>query len=68
METLEESLKYQQWYKELEQNGIVFKSVEALQLVHKPNGELLFALLKIDAHNAVGEKLLPVVLLREVIS
>lgn len=64
METLENSLKFRQWKALLESNGVVFKSIEPLELVHKPNGELLFALLRIDAHNPDGEKLLPVVLLR----
>ncbi|MCS7027785.1 MAG: NUDIX hydrolase [Bacteroidia bacterium] len=63
-ETLEESLKFKQWKSTLERNGIEFNSIQPLQLIHKPNGELIFALLHIDAQDRNGEKLLPIVLLR----
>ncbi len=61
---LEESLKYQQWLKTLQANGIVVNKVEPLQLIYKPNGEIIFALLSVDAQDKNGEKLLPIVLLR----
>jgi 8-oxo-dGTP pyrophosphatase MutT (NUDIX family) len=64
METLENSLKYKQWSKTLKQNGIDIKSVEELSITRKPNGDILFAKLKIDAYSKSGEKLLPIVLLR----
>ncbi len=64
MEKLQDSLKYKQWVKTIEENGINLKSVEELSISRKPNGEILFAKLKIDAYSKSGEKLLPIVLLR----
>jgi 8-oxo-dGTP pyrophosphatase MutT (NUDIX family) len=61
---LEESLKYQQWLRTLQANGIVVNKIEPLQLIYKPNGEIIFALLSVDAQDKNGEKLLPIVLLR----
>ena len=61
---LEDSLKYQQWRETLESNQITIHSVEPLSLTHKSNGEIIFAKLKVNATNAAGEKLLPIVLLR----
>lgn len=64
MERLEDSLKYRQWRSTLEANQINLHQVEELSLTRKPNGEILFAKLKVHATNAKGEKLLPIVLLR----
>lgn len=64
MEKLQDSLKYKQWVKTIQENGIDLKSVEELSISRKPNGEILFAKLKIDAYSKNGEKLLPIVLLR----
>jgi 8-oxo-dGTP pyrophosphatase MutT (NUDIX family) len=64
MEQLEDSLKYQQWRQTLEANQIQIHHIEILNLTHKPNGEILFAKLKVDARDKNGEKLLPIVLLR----
>ncbi|GAB4133790.1 MAG: hypothetical protein OHK0045_25190 [Raineya sp.] len=64
MQTLEEALKYQQWLKSLQENGILVKDVKPLHLIHKPNGEIIFALIAADAEDKKGEKLLPIALLR----
>lgn len=64
METLEQSLKYQQWRKALEDNKVQIKDVTPLHLIHKPNGELLFAFVHINAQDHKGEKLLPIAFLR----
>lgn len=61
---LHDALKFRQWKNTLEKNGIQFKGITPLQLIHKPNGEIIFALINIDAQDKNGEKLLPVVLLR----
>lgn len=63
-ETLEQSLKFRQWKETLEKNNLTVVQVTPLHLVHKPNGELLFALVNIDAHDKNKEKILPVALLR----
>lgn len=61
---LHNALKFKQWKTTLEKNGILFNSITPLHIVHKPNGEVIFALLNIDAQDKNGEKLLPIVLLR----
>lgn len=63
-QALENSLKYQQWLKSLQENNISVKEITPLHLIHKPNGELIFALLHADAQTSKGEKLLPIALLR----
>lgn len=64
MEDLKDSLKYQQWERELQDNGIDLRGLEELKTVRKGNGDVLFALLKIDALAPNGEPLLPIALLR----
>ncbi|MDX1961176.1 MAG: NUDIX hydrolase [Leptospiraceae bacterium] len=64
MEKFTEALKVKEWIKELEKNGIIIKSITEKALVYKRNGELLFALLGIDAKDSNDIPLLPTVLVR----
>ncbi len=64
MENFQEALKFQLWKKEMESRNITIKNLEELHSVRKPDGSILFTMLKIDANTQEGEKLLPVVLLR----
>ncbi len=64
MQTLEEAHKYQEWHKLLLENGLKINSIKPLHLVHKGKGELLFALIHIDAQDADGQKVLPIAMLR----
>ncbi len=64
MENFQQALKFQLWKKELESRNITIKNLEELYSVRKPDGSILFTMLKIDAKTQDGEKLLPVVLLR----
>ena len=64
MENLSDSLKYQQWKAQLDKHGIDFRGFEELKTIRKRNGDVLFALLKIDAAAPNGEPLLPITLLR----
>ena len=64
MENLGDSLKYQQWRRQLHKNNIQLNGLEELHLVRKRGGEVLFALLRMAAQAPNGEPLLPVVLLR----
>jgi ADP-sugar diphosphatase len=64
MQKLEDSLKYRQWRQTLEANQIQIHHIEPLSITYKPNGEILFAKLKVQAQDNNGEKLLPIVLLR----
>ncbi len=54
MENLEDSLKFKTWKKSLEENKIQLKSYEELATVRKPNGEVLFTFLKMEAVDPEG--------------
>jgi 8-oxo-dGTP pyrophosphatase MutT (NUDIX family) len=64
MENFQNSLKFQLWKKELENRNIALNNIQELHSIRKPDGSILFTLLKIDAYTPKGEKLLPIVLLR----
>lgn len=64
MEKLQDTLMFQQWYASLQSNGVTLKKVEELEIIRKPKGAILFALLKIDAYTQEGVPLLPIVFLR----
>lgn len=62
--SLENSPKFLQWKKRLENSGCTINSIDILYEKHKPNGELLFSLLNVDATSPDNKKLLPIVFLR----
>lgn len=64
MENFQEALKFQLWKKELESRNVRIQDLKELYSVRKPDGSILFTLLKIDAKTQEGETLLPIVLLR----
>ncbi len=64
MENFQDALKFKLWKKELNSRNILINHLEELCSVRKPDGSVLFTVLKIDAQTQEGEKLLPVVLLR----
>lgn len=64
MESLENSLKYRLWKESLLKNKVQIQSIQELNTIHKPNGEVLFGLVKIDAVDESNRKLLPIALLR----
>ncbi len=64
MEKLEDSLKYKTWKNSLLQNGTKINSIEEISTIRKKSGEVLFALVKLDAVSEDGNKLMPTALLR----
>lgn len=64
MEKLENSIKFLEWKRSLKDNGIKIFEIEEVKSIHKKNGELLFSLVKLNAEDSTGQKLLPMVLLR----
>ncbi|MBD3393540.1 MAG: NUDIX domain-containing protein [Chitinivibrionales bacterium] len=52
------------WLSSLAQAGCSVQEVTPLQLLHRSNGELLFALLKLDATGPDGNRLLPYIFVR----
>lgn len=63
-ESIQESLKYQQWAAALAANDVALGATEPLAVVHKPNGEALFAMLRITAEAPQDYTLPSIVLLR----
>ncbi len=59
-----DSPKYQEWLKRLDKSGCIVNSIDILFERHKPNGELLFTLLNVDAYTPEKRKLLPIIFLR----
>ncbi len=64
IEALGDSLKYKRWIADLEKNKIELINVEELSTVRKPNGEVLFSMIRLDARAADGQKLLPIAFIR----
>lgn len=64
MQPLEESLKYKMWRESLAEQKITVRSVKELKTIRKSGGEVLFALVEIDAADSEGHPLMPTVLLR----
>lgn len=64
MNDLNDSPKVIAWKRAVEANGCTIHSIEALKVLRKRNGDLLFALLEAEITADDGEKLLPYVFLR----
>lgn len=64
MQKLEESLKYKIWRQSLADQGITVHGVSELETIRKPGGEVIFALIEMNATDPDGHPLLPTVLLR----
>ncbi len=64
MQNIFDSIKFTSWKKSLLDNDISIRSIDVLNSIHKPNGELLFGLINIDARSPDGRPLLPTVLIR----
>lgn len=63
-EDLTNSRKYHQFVRRLEAGGSAIESIEPLEVVRKPNGEVLFAMLRLQATGPDGRPLPPVAVLR----
>ena len=64
MQDYKDSLKFKNWLDSLKKNNINVQSITEKAIIHKPNGEVLFCLLNVDAKDSAGQKLLPTVLIR----
>jgi 8-oxo-dGTP pyrophosphatase MutT (NUDIX family) len=56
--------KVRVWKENIERSGCIINRIEPLSLVHKTNGDLLFALCKTDISNSQGGNLPSMVLIR----
>ena len=65
MEELQASMKFRDWKKSLEKNGIELSSIEEVATIRKPgNGQVLFSMVRMDAWAEDGQKLLPLAMIR----
>lgn len=64
MELLEESPKYKMWIDALIRHGCVIHSIENLNVIHKSNGEVLFAFVRTKIEDEARHPLVPVAVLR----
>ncbi len=68
-EALRDAPKFKRWQRMLLESGIQIHGQEEHFVKHRPNGEVLFALLSVDATTPEGQKLLPLCFLKgEVVS
>lgn len=66
---LREAPKFKRWEKLLRENGLTVHGIEELHVKRYDNGQVLFALLNVDATTPEGNKLLPLCFLKgEVVS
>jgi 8-oxo-dGTP pyrophosphatase MutT (NUDIX family) len=66
MEPLEQSLKYQQYESNLRENGLAVQRIAERDVTRKHTGEVLFALVQVQANTPEGATLPPIALLRGV--
>jgi len=64
MESLEDAHKYRFWRKQLELNGLKINGVKEHFVRRRGNGEVLFAMLELDADTPEGDKIPPVCFLK----
>ncbi len=64
MESLEEAPKYKTWIDALNRHGCVIHSIENLNVIHKSNGEVLFAFVHTKIEDEAHHPLVPVAVLR----
>ena len=68
-ELLRNAYKFKIWEKNLLKNGMTIHQIEEVYAKYRPNGEVLFALVNVDATTPEGNKLLPICFLKgEVVS
>jgi 8-oxo-dGTP pyrophosphatase MutT (NUDIX family) len=63
-EKLEDALKFRQYKTTLEANGLNVRAIRPLEVIRKRNGEVLFAMVDVDATTPDGRYLPPIAVLR----
>jgi ADP-sugar diphosphatase len=66
-EQLEQAPKFQRWHQLLEKNGLHIQRVKEIYTKYRSNGDVLFALLELDADTPEGDKIPPVCFLKGLI-
>lgn len=63
-ETLSQAHKYKVWMENLQKHGNIVHGVEEIHVKHRYNGEVLFALVNLDATTPEGGKIPPICFLK----
>ncbi|WP_128544766.1 NUDIX hydrolase [Larkinella soli] len=63
-ESLDDAHKYRFWRRQAESNGLKINKVEPFYTRYRHNGELLFAMLEVDADTPEGDKIPPALFLK----
>ncbi|GAB3709301.1 hypothetical protein GCM10027592_45340 [Spirosoma flavus] len=63
-ESLEEAHKFRFWKRQAEANGLTINGVKDYYVRHRHNGEVLFAMLEVDADTPEGDKIPPALFLK----
>ncbi|WP_234733120.1 NUDIX hydrolase [Tellurirhabdus bombi] len=64
MEALEDAPKFRFWRKQMEANGLVINDVKTHFIRRRYNGDVLFAMIEVDADTPEGDKIPPVCFLK----
>lgn len=63
-EALEEAPKFRFWKSQMEANGLTINSINDFYIRRRHNGEVLFAMLEVDADTPEGDKIPPALFLK----
>ena len=63
-EPLEEAHKFRYWKSQIEANGLKINSIKDFYIRRRHNGEVLFAMLEVDADTPEGDKIPPALFLK----
>ncbi len=63
-EALEDAHKFQYWKSQMEANGLKINNIKDFYIRRRQNGEVLFAMLEVDADTPEGDKIPPALFLK----
>ena len=64
LEALEDAPKFKYWKSQMEANGLVINGISEKYIRRRHNGEVLFAMLEVDADTPEGDKIPPALFLK----
>lgn len=64
MEKLEDAPKFRFWKRQMESNGLTINNINDFYIRRRHNGEVLFAMLEVDADTPEGDKIPPALFLK----
>ncbi len=64
LEAIQDAPKFRFWKSQMESNGLTINEVKDFYVRHRHNGEVLFAMLEVDADTPEGDKIPPALFLK----